>query len=106
MYEEEPLIIQINELKEENERLKKEVEVLKAHLKRYTAPPSSKKYYQEHKEKHKQKVSEYQKRTNYHANLPSEKKKQYARTAYLNAKEKKRLLLEKLAMDFSEQSEV
>ncbi len=102
MPSEDPLIIQINELKEEIKRLKKEMEELKAHLKRYTAPPSSKKYYQEHKEEHKQKVSEYQKRTNYHGNLSTEKKKQYARTAYLNAKEKKRLLLERVEIETSE----
>ena len=35
MYEEESLIIQVNELKKENECMKKEIEELKAYLKRY-----------------------------------------------------------------------
>lgn len=58
MFDEEPLRLQITELKEENKRLKTEMEQIKTHIKRYTAPPNSKKYYQDHRKEHKQKVKE------------------------------------------------
>ena len=48
----------------------------------------NKKYYENNKEEHKQRVKEYKEKTNYSANLSSEKKKEYARRAYLNKKEK------------------
>ena len=44
----EEMISYIAELEKRNEQLKAELEETKAHLKRYTAPASSKKYYQEH----------------------------------------------------------
>jgi hypothetical protein len=48
----------IKELEEENAKLKE-------HLKKYTAPPSRKEYYERNKEKEKQRVKEYQLRTNF-----------------------------------------
>jgi hypothetical protein len=69
-------------------KLEEEVETLKNKLKSYTAPSRSKIYYEKHKEQIKQKVKEYKEKTNYIYEVPPEKKKEYARTAYLNKKEK------------------
>jgi hypothetical protein len=66
----------------------------KEHLKKYTAPSNMKKYYENHKEEIKQRVNEYKEKTNYNANLTIEKKKKYARQAYLNKKEKLKILEE------------
>jgi hypothetical protein len=76
------------ELKERILELEKELEETKEHLKRYTAPLTNKIYYEENKEKHKQRVKEYKEKTNYYQNLSADKKKEYARTAYLNKKSK------------------
>lgn len=86
----EEMISYITELEKRNEQLKTELEETKAHLKRYTAPVSSKKYYQEHKEEHKQRVREYKERTKYNNKYQptAEQKKKWARTAYLNKKAK------------------
>jgi hypothetical protein len=76
---------------EDNDYIKKleeEVEMLKNKLKSYTAPLRSKTYYEKHKEQIKQKVKEYKEKTNYIYEVPPEKKKEYARTAYLNKKAK------------------
>jgi hypothetical protein len=75
-------------LKEELEKIKNELIETKEHLKKYTAPIRNKKYYEENKEKHKQKVKEYKEKINYNATLTPDKKKEYARRAYLNKKEK------------------
>jgi hypothetical protein len=75
-------------LKEELEKTKNELLETKEHLKKYTAPIRNKIYYEENKEKHKQKVKEYKEKTNYNATLTPDKKKEYARRAYLNKKEK------------------
>ena len=48
----------------------------------------SKTYYENHKEDIKKKVKEYKEKTNYIYEVSPEKKKEYARTAYLNKKEK------------------
>ena len=69
-------------------KLEEEVETLKNKLKSYTAPSRSKTYYEKNKEQIKQKVREYKEKTNYVYEVPPEKKKEYARTAYLNKKEK------------------
>jgi hypothetical protein len=69
-------------------KLEEEVETLKNKLKSYTAPSRSKIYYEKHKEQIKQKVKEYKEKTNYIYEVPPEKKKEYARTAYLNKKAK------------------
>ena len=76
---------------EDNDYIKtlaKEVETLKNKLKSYTAPSRSKTYYEKHKEHIKQKVKDYKEKTNYVYEVPPEKKKEYARTAYLNKKAK------------------
>jgi len=78
-------------LKEENDKLKNELIDTKEHLKKYTAPLRNKTYYEENKEQHKLRVKEYKEKVNYYATLSSEKKKEYARTAYLNKIEKKKL---------------
>jgi len=68
-------------LREENEKLKEQLNKYLQH---------NKKYYETHKEEHKQRVREYKQRTNYNNNyVPTpEKKKEYARRAYLKNKEK------------------
>jgi len=75
-------------LEEENMKLRNELNDTKEHLKKYTSPLRNKTYYEENKEKHKQQVKEYRKKTNYVYEVSPEKKKEYARTAYLNKKEK------------------
>jgi hypothetical protein len=68
--------------------LEDEVQQLKEKLKNYTAPKRSKTFYENHKEEINQKNKEYKEKTNYYGNLSAEKKKEYARRAYLNKKEK------------------
>ena len=51
-------------------------------------PIRNKIYYEENKEKHKQKVKEYKEKINYNSTLAPEKKKEYARQAYQNKKAK------------------
>jgi hypothetical protein len=71
-------------LKEMNEKLLKELEETKEHLKKYTAPSYKKFYYENNKEEIKQKSREYRQ-----THQPSEEqKKKWARTAYLNKKAK------------------
>lgn len=72
----------------ENECLKNKVIELEEKLKKYTAPIKNKIYYENNKEAHIQRVKEYKEKTNYNSTLTPEKKKEYARTAYLNKKEK------------------
>jgi len=45
----EELLKEIYFLKEENEKIKSELQETKEHLKKYTAPSNMKKYYQNHK---------------------------------------------------------
>ena len=71
-------------------QLEAEVSELQDKLKKYTAPARSKTYYETHKEEIIQKTKEHKERTDYYANISPEKKKEYARTAYLNRKEKAR----------------
>ena len=78
----------VEDLLNKNKLLEDEVTILKEKLKNYTAPSISKKFYENHKEAIQQKNKEYKEKTNYYTNLSSEKKKEYARTAYLNKKEK------------------
>lgn len=102
----EDLLLRIAELEKQNEQLKNELEETKVHLKKYTAPASSKKYYQEHKEEHKQRVREYKERTKYNNKYQptAEQKKKWARTAYLNKKAK--LEKEKLEKENMEKQDV
>lgn len=46
---------------EQNEKLKKEIDDLKEHLKKYTAPTRNKKYYEQNREKIIEQKKEYQK---------------------------------------------
>jgi hypothetical protein len=78
----------IKELEEELEKTKQENSILKEKLKNYTAPPRSKTYYENHKDEIINKNKEYKKKTNYVYEVSPEKKKEYAKTAYLNKKEK------------------
>ena len=91
----------IKELEEKNAKLQEELQATKEHLKKYTAPASSKVYYEKHKEAQKQRVREYQKKTNYKSdyNPTPEKKKIYARRAYLKRKEKLQKELEEKQTD-------
>ena len=75
-------------LEEENIKLRNELNETKEHLKKYTSPLRNKTYYEENKEKLMQKNKEYKEKTNYVYEVTPEKKKEYARTAYLNKKEK------------------
>lgn len=70
------------ELYEKIKILEEENTELKNKLKTYTAPTRNKNYYEKHKEDIIQKSKEYK------DNLAPEKKKEYARRAYLNKKEK------------------
>ena len=72
----------------ENEYLRNKVIELEEKLKKYTAPIKNKIYYENNKEAHIQRVKEYKEKTNYNSTLTPEKKKEYARRAYLNKKEK------------------
>ncbi len=78
----EDLLNKIQILEEEIINLKLELENTKDHLKKYTAPHRHKTYYENHKEDIIEKTREYKN------NLPYEKKKEYARRAYLKKKEK------------------
>jgi len=75
----------IKELSEENAKLKEELQATKEHLKKYTAPASSKVYYEKNKEAQKQRVRLYKEITNYKP-TPTQKKV-YNRQAYLRRKE-------------------
>lgn len=75
-----------NLLLEEIEKLKKDLCNTSERLNKYLL--KNKINYQQNKEYHKQRVKDYKERTNYHYEVSPEKKKQYARTAYLNRKEK------------------
>jgi len=76
----------INQLEEENANLKAELQSVKEHLKKYTAPASRKVYYENNKEKEKQRAKEYKEKTNYKST--PEQKKEYNKQAYLRRKEK------------------
>lgn len=82
--------LRIKELEERNAKLEDELRTTKEHLKKYTAPPSSKEYYEKNKEVIKERVKKYQEQTNYKASYKPtpEQKKKWARTAYLKKKEK------------------
>ena len=74
----------IRDLEDEVLSLKTQLQTTQEQLNKYLS--HNKKYYENNKELHKQRVKEYIQKTNY---TPSpEKKKEYARTAYLNKKAK------------------
>ena len=70
----------VEELLNKNKLLEAENEELKEKLKKYTAPARHKTYYENHKQELLAKNKEYK--------VSTEKKKEYARTAYLNKKER------------------
>jgi len=74
-------------LKQRINNLEKDLLETKEHLKKYTAPKRSKKFYQEHKEELIQKMKEYQ-QLNPPKPVSSEKRKEYNKIAYLKKKEK------------------
>ena len=86
----------IKELEEELIKTKEELIETKERLKKYTAPARSKTFYENHKEEIIQKVKDYKKNTNYTYNASPEQKKMWARTAYLNKKEKLKKMNEQL----------
>ena len=75
----------IKELTEENSKLKEELQAIKEHLKKYTAPSYKKEYYEKNKDIVKERNNTYKKNTNY---KPSpEQVKLYNQRAYLKRKE-------------------
>jgi hypothetical protein len=90
----ETILDENNELKQKIILLQIELEQIKEHLKQYTAPLRSKKYYENNKHEIKQRVKEYKQTKNYIYTPSLEKKKEYARTAYLNKKAKMQKLQE------------
>ena len=78
----------IKALEEENAKLQLELQVTREHLKKYTAPSYKKEYYEKNKDAIKERNANYKKNTNYKYDPTPEKKKEYARTAYLKRKEK------------------
>lgn len=73
---------EIDQLQAKIVTLETEIELLKTRLKSYTQPERSKKYYENNKEEILKRSKEYKE------GLSQEKKKEYARRAYLNRKEK------------------
>jgi hypothetical protein len=84
----EELLKEIYFLKEENEKIKSELQETKEHLKKYTAPVRCKTFYENHKEEIKLKVKEYKEKTNYDKNISKDKKSEYNKKAYQKKKEK------------------
>jgi hypothetical protein len=87
----------IKEILEENAKLKEELQSTKEHLKKYTAPASRKVYYENNKEKEKQRAKEYKEKTNYKST--SEQVKLYNQRAYLQKKEKLKKEMEEKQKD-------
>ena len=87
----------IKELAERNAKLEEELQATKEHLKKYTAPASSKVYYEKHKEEQKQRVRTYKEKTNYKSS--PEQVKLYNQRTYLRRKEKLRKELEEKQND-------
>jgi len=89
----------IKKLAEENTKLKEELQASKEHLKKYTAPSYKKEYYEKNKDTIKERNANYKKNTNYKYDPTPEQKKEYARRAYLNKKEKLKNEMEKKQND-------
>jgi hypothetical protein len=77
---------QIKELEEKISKLEEDLQATKEHLKKYTAPPSSKVYYEKHKELVKERVKKCREKTTY-TSTP-EQRKEYNKQAYLRRKVK------------------
>jgi len=83
----------IKELEERNAQLESVLQATKEHLKKYTAPASSKVYYEKNKELVKERVKkcrEKNKNINKYVSSP-EQRKEYNKQAYLRRKQKKDL---------------
>lgn len=78
----------IKQLQDELDATKQELSATKEHLKKYTAPESSKAYYQRNKEIVKQRVKDCQQKANYVSKVTPEQRKEYNKRAYLKRKEK------------------
>ena len=68
--------------------LEEELHATKELLKKYTASSYSREYYEKNKDAIKERNANYKKNTNYKYEPTPEKKKEYARRAYLKKKEK------------------
>ena len=80
-----------SELKIKDLRIKEledELQTTKEHLKKYTAPASRKIYYENNKEVIKERVKEHKQQTGYKYKPTPEQRKKWAKTAYINRKEK------------------
>jgi len=78
----------IKEMEEHISNLETELQATKEHLKKYTASSYSREYYEKNKDTIKERNANYKKNTNYKYEPTPEKKKEYARRAYLKKKEK------------------
>jgi hypothetical protein len=79
----------ISYLEKKVNELQNELEETKAHLKRYTAPSSSKIYYEKHKEEQKQRVKEHKERTGYkYTPTPEQKARYYENLKIARAKKR------------------
>jgi hypothetical protein len=87
----------IKELTEKNAKLEDELQLTKEHLKKYTAPTSSKVYYEKHKDLVKQRVKKCRENTIYKST--PEQRKEYNKQAYLRKKEKLQKELEENKTD-------
>ena len=76
----------IKTLMEKVSNLETELQSTKEHLKKYTAPASSKVYYEKNREAQKQRVKIYKEKTNYKPT--PEQKKIYNKQAYIRRQEK------------------
>ena len=100
---EENAKLSLEELLQKNAILEKEIVELKIKLEISNA--KQRKYYETHRQAQIQRVKEYQEKTNYVQKIPPEKKKEYARRAYLKKKEKDRIRKEQEEKERIESSE-
>ena len=100
--------ISLEELLQRNAILEKEIAELKknAEKKKEKRNEKRREYYETHREEEIQKVRQYQEKTNYVQKIPPEKKKEYARKAYLKKKEKDRLRREQEESEQEEQENI
>ena len=76
----------IADLKQKILELETEGNSLRERLDNYMS--KDKKYYENNKEACRERVKEYHKKNNYYSKISADKKKEYAKTAYLNKKMK------------------
>ena len=87
---------ELTKTKEQLIKTKEELTETKERLKKYTAPARSKTFYENHKEEIIQKVKDHKQNTNYTYIASPEQKIEWARTAYLNKKEKLKKMNEQI----------